>query len=105
MNTSPCIEHSTTSSFADSLPEVHSTLENAYFKLDLNPKDGSILIITQKKEDVKVHLSQKFMAYDGKIQTNSGLYVFNPHHPAVDYHQDMKFVKAYVFDGKLMKCI
>jgi hypothetical protein len=45
------------------------------------------------------------MAYDGKIQTNSGLYVFNPQHNAQDYKEDMKFVKAYIIEGKLMKCI
>ena len=85
LDTLLCTDNSATTSFADQIPELHSSLENAFFKLDLNPKDGSIHTLAYKKDDVRLHLSQKFMGYDGKIQTNSGLYVFNPHQPAVDY--------------------
>jgi hypothetical protein len=87
------------------IPSTHTFLENSFIHLSLNPSDGSLTTLTLKKQDVRLHLSQKFMAYDGKIQTNSGLYVFNPHHPAVDYHQDIKLVKVYVFEGRLMKCV
>lgn len=45
------------------------------------------------------------MAYDGKIQTNSGLYIFNPQHDAQEFKYDMKIERMYVFEGELMKCV
>jgi len=61
---------------------INAKLENSFLQLILDPKDGSLKTLINKKEDVKVELRQLFMAYDGKLQSSSGLYVFNPHHEA-----------------------
>jgi hypothetical protein len=50
-------------------------------------------------------MRQRFLAYDGKIQTQSGLYIFNPQHEAQEFKYDLKFARAYVYDGELMKCV
>ena len=76
------VDHSRTYTYTEELPNIHSKLENSHLKLILDPKDGSLKTLINKKEDVKVELRQRFMAYDGKLQSSSGLYVFNPHHEA-----------------------
>lgn len=89
----------------EQLPETQRYLENHDLRINLDSKDGSIVSIFQKRENVKVDMRQRFMTYDGKIQTNSGLYIFNPQHEAQDFKYDMKIEKIYIFEGELMKCI
>jgi len=80
-----CVDHSRTFSYTDQIPSVHAKLENPYLQLHVDAKDGSLKMILNKKEDVRVNLRQRFLAYDGKLQSSSGLYVFNPHHEAQEF--------------------
>ena len=100
-----CNDESRMQEFTDEIPSDYAFLENNDIRIDLNPKDGSIGTITQKHEDIKVELRQRFLAYDGKVQTNSGLYIFNPQHDAQDFKYDMKRVKTVVQDGEIMRCV
>lgn len=77
-----CNDESRLFEFTEELPNDHSFLENNDIRIELNLKDGTISTIIQKHEDIRVELKQRFLAYDGKIQTSSGLYIFNPQHDA-----------------------
>jgi hypothetical protein len=62
-----CVDHSRTYTYTDQIPNVHAKLENPYLQLHLDANDGSLKVMLNKKEDVRVNLRQRFMAYDGKL--------------------------------------
>jgi len=51
----------------EQLPETQRYLENHDVRINIDQKDGSIVSIFQKRENVKVEMRQQFMAYDGKL--------------------------------------
>ena len=55
-------------------------MEAYFFCVFATSKDAKNFI--NKKEDIIIEIEQKFMAYDGKLKSSSGLYIFNPHHEA-----------------------